>query len=119
MKFLIPEDELGVFADQGGVPRVDSLFVADVFDKQHFHVLRDIAKITQSKSGLSETFIASNFESSTYCDATGRKLPRYLLTRDGFGFSCRRQIISVSIGNSCRADRSDRTHCSISLKRRM
>ena len=25
MKFLIPEDELGVFADQGGVPRVDSL----------------------------------------------------------------------------------------------
>ena len=33
MKFLIPEDELGVFADQGGVPRVDSLFVADVFDK--------------------------------------------------------------------------------------
>ena len=44
MKFLIPEDELGVFADQGGVPRVDSLFVADVFDKQHFHVLRDIAK---------------------------------------------------------------------------
>jgi Rha family phage regulatory protein len=84
MKFLILEDELGVFADQGGVPRVDSLFVADVFDKQHFHVLRDIAKITQSKSGLSETFIASNFESSTYCDATGRKLPRYLLTRDGF-----------------------------------
>ena len=40
MKFLIPEDELGVFADQGGVPRVDSLFVADVFDKQHFHVLQ-------------------------------------------------------------------------------
>jgi hypothetical protein len=27
MKFLIPEDELGVFADQRGVPRVDSLFV--------------------------------------------------------------------------------------------
>ena len=84
MKFLIPEDELGVFADQGGVPRVDSLFVADVFDKQHFHVLRDIAKITESKSGLSETFIASNFEPSTYRDARGRKLPRYLLTRDGF-----------------------------------
>lgn len=84
MKFLIPEDEFGVFADQGGVPRVDSLFVADVFEKQHFHVLRDIAKITESKSGLSETFIASNFESSTYRDASGRTLPRYLLTRDGF-----------------------------------
>ena len=48
MKFLIPEDAFGVFADQGGVPRVDSLFVADVFGKQHFHVLRDIAKITES-----------------------------------------------------------------------
>ena len=84
MKFLIPVDELGVFADQGGVPRVDSLFVADIFGKQHFHVLRDIAKITESKSGLSETFIASNFESSTYRDTRGRKLPRYLMTRDGF-----------------------------------
>ena len=84
MKFLIPEDELGVFADQGGVPRVDSLFVADIFGKQHFHVLRDIAKLTESKSGLSETFIASNFESSTYRDARDRKLPRYLMTRDGF-----------------------------------
>lgn len=84
MKFLISEDEFGVFADQGGVPRVDSLFVAATFEKQHFHVLRDIAKITESKSGLSENFIESNFEPSTYRDASGRKLPRYLMTRDGF-----------------------------------
>ena len=84
MKFLIPEDEFGVFADQGGVPRVDSLFVAAAFDKKHFHVLRDIAKITESKSGLSESFTKLNFEPSTYKDVTGRKLQRYLLTRDGF-----------------------------------
>lgn len=84
MKFLIPEDELGVFADQGGVPRVDSLFVADIFGKQHFHVLRDIGRITASNSGLSPEFIALNFEGNTYRDARGRKLPRYLLTRDGF-----------------------------------
>lgn len=32
MKFLIPEDEFGVFADQRGVPRVDSLFVAATFE---------------------------------------------------------------------------------------
>lgn len=84
MKFLIPEDELGVFADQGGVPRVDSLFVASAFEKKHKNVLRDIAKITASTSGLSASFTELNFEPSTYKDVTGRKLPRYLLTRDGF-----------------------------------
>ncbi len=84
MKFLIPEDEFGVFADQRGVPRVDSLFVAATFEKQHYNVLRDIGRITASNSGLSPEFIALNFEGNTYRDVRGRKLPRYLLTRDGF-----------------------------------
>lgn len=84
MKFLIPEDEFGVFADQRGVLRVDSLFVAATFEKQHYNVLRDIGRITASNSGLSPEFIALNFEGNTYRDARGRKLPRYLLTRDGF-----------------------------------
>lgn len=84
MKFLIPEDEFGVFADQRGVQRVDSLFVAATFEKQHYNVLRDIGRITASNSGLSPEFIALNFEGNTYRDARGRKLPRYLLTRDGF-----------------------------------
>jgi Rha family phage regulatory protein len=48
------------------------------------HVLRDIGRITASNSGLSPKFIALNFEGNTYRDARGRKLPRYLLTRDGF-----------------------------------
>ena len=82
MKFLIPE--FGLFADQRGVPRVDSLFVAATFEKQHYNVLRDIGRITASNSGLSPEFIALNFEGNTYRDARGRKLPRYLLTRDGF-----------------------------------
>lgn len=84
MKFLIPEDEFGLFADQRCVPRVDSLFVAATFEKQHYNVLRDIGRITASNSGLSPEFIALNFEGNTYRDARGRKLPRYLLTRDGF-----------------------------------
>nr|DAF01942.1 MAG TPA: regulatory protein [Caudoviricetes sp.] len=84
MKFLIPEDDYGVFADQGGVARVDSLFVAAAFEKGHRHVLRDIARIIEPKSGLSESFIHDNFILSTYKDARGRQLPRYLLTRDGF-----------------------------------
>ena len=84
MKNLIPEDEFGVFADSKGVVRVDSLFVAAAFEKGHRHVLRDIARIIESKSGLSENFICANFTLSTYKDARGRKLPCYLLTRDGF-----------------------------------
>lgn len=84
MKELIPKDEYGVFADVKDIARVDSLFVAEFFEKEHFHVLRDIAKITDTKSGLSEEFTASNFEPSTYKDKTGRKLPCYCMTRDGF-----------------------------------
>lgn len=84
MKNLIPEDEFGVFADSKGVVRVDSLFVAAAFEKGHRHVLRDIARIIEPKSGLSENFICANFMLSTYKDARGRKLPCYLLTRDGF-----------------------------------
>lgn len=43
MKFLIPEDEFGVFANQGGVAMVDSLFVAAAFEKEHRHVLCGIS----------------------------------------------------------------------------
>lgn len=84
MKFLIPQDEYGMLASQQGIALVDSLFVAEAFEKRHSHVLRDIARITEPKSGLSEEFTHLNFEPSTYRDVTGRKLPRYLMTRDGF-----------------------------------
>lgn len=84
MRELIPKDEYGVFADTKDTARVDSLFVAEFFEKQHFHVLRDIAKITDTKSGLSEEFTKSNFELTYYKDSTGRKLPCYAMTRDGF-----------------------------------
>lgn len=84
MRELIPKDKYGVFADINDTARVDSLFVAEFFEKQHFHVLRDIAKITDTKSGLSEDFIYTNFKSDSYKDSTGRKLPCYFMTRDGF-----------------------------------
>ena len=84
MRELIPKDEYGVFADTKDTARVDSLFVAEFFEKQHKHVLRDIARITEPKSGLSEKFIHSNFKASFYKDSTGRKLPCYFMTRDGF-----------------------------------
>ena len=84
MRELIPKDKYGVFADTNDTARVDSLFVAEFFEKQHKHVLRDIARITEPKSGLSENFINTNFKSDSYKDSTGRKLPCYFMTRDGF-----------------------------------
>ncbi len=84
MKQLIPIDDYGMFCDNKDTARVNSLFVAKSFEKQHFHVLRDIEKLTESKSGLSEEFNKLNFERITYKDKTGRKLPCYAMTRDGF-----------------------------------
>ena len=84
MKELIPKDNYGVFADTKDTARVDSIFVAQFFEKEHKNVLRDIARITDSNSGLSEGFTELNFELSNYKDKTGRKLPCYMMTRDGF-----------------------------------
>lgn len=58
--------------------------MAESFEKQHKHVLRDITKITEPTSGLSEEFIKNNFASDFYKDVTGRRLPCYQMTRDGF-----------------------------------
>lgn len=84
MKELIPMDEMGVFADAKDVARVSSLYVAETFRKQHKNVLRDIAKITESKSGLSEEFSRLNFEPTSYADEQGKRRPAYAMTRDGF-----------------------------------
>ena len=83
MKQLIPMDDFGVFADTKDTARANSLLVAKMFGKTHQHVLRDIGKITESKSGLSEEFRLHNIVQSTYKDSTGRKLPCYDMTRDG------------------------------------
>lgn len=60
--------------------------VAGVFGKRHDHVLRDIANITDPKSGVSNIFINRNFKASRYKDRTGRKLRQYIITKDGFMF---------------------------------
>jgi Rha family phage regulatory protein len=77
------QDEFGII-EYKGVPVVGSRKVAEIFEKDHKHVLDSIRKITEPKSGLSEKFNFINFKEITYKDSTGRKLPEYLLTRDGF-----------------------------------
>jgi|ADurb_Val_03_Slu_FD_contig_41_833760_length_1101_multi_4_in_0_out_0_1 Rha family phage regulatory protein len=84
MKELIPKDKYGVFADTKDTARVDSLYVAQFFEKEHKNVLRDIARITDPTSGLSEEFARLNFEPSSYTNSQNKKQPCYMLTRDGF-----------------------------------
>lgn len=54
--------------------------VAEAFGKRHDHVIRDIKAILETGE---DDFTAPNFGVSEYIDPTGRKLPEYLLTRDG------------------------------------
>ena len=84
MKELVPMNDYGIFANAKYEAMVDSRFVAEIFDKEHYHVLRDIAKITDTKSGLSEDFVNKHFCKDKYTDSTGRKLPCYRMTRNGF-----------------------------------
>ena len=84
MKELIPMDEYGVFADMKDTARVSSLYVAEVFEKNHKEVLRDIRRITAPDSGLSEGFGRRNFAPTSYTDQWNRKQKCYAMTRDGF-----------------------------------
>ena len=84
MRELIPKDELGVFADTNDTARVDSLFVASAFEKNHKEVLRDIRRVTADDSGLSDEFRQRNFAPSYYHNKQNKKQPCYYLTRDGF-----------------------------------
>jgi len=81
MKELIPRDEYGIFADTHDTARVDSLFVAQAFEKRHDNVLKDIRELE-----CSDNFRLLNFEESSYRNAQGKKQPAYYMTRDGFVF---------------------------------
>ena len=64
-----------------GVLVTTSRNVAEVFGKEHYNVLKDIKSLIEDAPD--KDFTAVNFYVSEYTDPTGRKLPEYLLTRDG------------------------------------
>lgn len=84
MKELIPKDEYGIFADTHDTARVDSLYVADIFEKNHRDVLRAIKGILSEDSGYSEEFRRRNFAQSSYQNSQNKKQPCYAMTREGF-----------------------------------
>ena len=64
-----------------GEVKTTSLKVAEAFSKQHKDVLRKLESLD-----CSEEFTQRNFALSEYMDSTGRKLPSYEMTKDGFMF---------------------------------
>lgn len=84
MREMIPKDEYGIFADSNDTARVDSLFVAEFFEKDHKTVLRNIDAIISPTSGFSAEFGRHNFAPTSYKDQWNRKQRCYAITRDGF-----------------------------------
>jgi phage regulatory protein, rha family len=83
MKELIPMDTYGMFADMHDTARVSSLKVAEMFEKDHDKVCRDIESLDCSRE-----FNIANFGGINYTDSRGRKQKAYAMTRDGFVFLC-------------------------------
>lgn len=83
MKELIPKDEYGIFVDAHDVARVDSLYVANYFEKEHKTVLRNIDAVLNPDSGFSHEFGQHNFVPTSYIDKWNRKQRCYGVTRDG------------------------------------
>lgn len=65
-----------------------SLKVAEVFEKEHKHVVRDIRELIQQMASTSQSSklgSAQMFVETTYqAEEGGRRYPMFLLNRDGF-----------------------------------
>jgi Rha family phage regulatory protein len=70
-----------VFRNNENVPVTNSLLVAQKFGKEHKNVLRDIENLS-----CSDDFRRLNFELSPYISLQNKKLPMYIMTKDGFTF---------------------------------
>lgn len=77
---MIPASKPNVFIHNGKAVTT-SRYVADFFRKMHKNVIRAIESLE-----CSPEFTQLNFELSEYTDSTGRKLPMYDMTKDGFVF---------------------------------
>lgn len=92
----INEQTKGMVKTFHNQPVTASRKVAEVFEKNHAHVLRDIQNLidqvmksddfSQSKSGLadSEKFLLENFFRVSYKDRQGKQRTEYKLTKDAF-----------------------------------
>lgn len=75
------EQLIDIVSERNGKPVTTSRKIAEVFEKEHYNVLRDIESLD-----CSEEFNALNFELVKYKDKKGEKRPEYIITKDGFVF---------------------------------
>lgn len=75
---VLPKNAVFMKNDQ---PMTTTLVVADVFNKNHYDVLRVVKKLE-----CSAEFSARNFAGATYLDAQGKLRSMFELTKDGFMF---------------------------------
>ena len=75
------EDLAPVVRVTNGQPTTTSLLIAEKFGKRHDNVLRAVENLE-----CSDEFRHLNFEVSNYTDPTGRALPMFRISRDGFAF---------------------------------
>jgi len=73
-----------LFLSTDGQPFTTSRAVAERFGKNHYDVLRAIKNLLAACHD--PAFTERNFAFSEYLDPTGRALPEYRLTHDGFAF---------------------------------
>lgn len=71
-----------LFLTTDGQPFTTSRAVAERFGKRHADVLRTIEKLCAEIPD--PAFAQRNFAFSEYADTTGRRLPEYRLSHDGF-----------------------------------
>ena len=67
----------GKVREEDNRPVVSSRKVAEVFEKEHKIVMRDIREL-----GCAAEFAAYNFVCGSYKDAQNQERPEYLMTRD-------------------------------------
>lgn len=70
-----------VFEDKTGTITTTSLRIAEIFEKRHSDILRDLDKLIQL---LPQDFNERNFAPVTYKDTKGEFRPMFTLTRDAF-----------------------------------
>jgi len=61
-----------------------SLLIAEKFDKNHFHILRDIESLIAEIEDKPILDCPKMFEKSHYVSSQNKSLPMYFITRDGF-----------------------------------
>lgn len=64
---------------ENGQAVTDSLKIAEVFEKEHARVMRDIRELD-----CSEGFRVGNFAESTYINGQGREMPKFHMNRRAF-----------------------------------